>query len=69
MEAVVRGKKVIFEVTNNPSLLSLSDWENVVAVFILGQKSEFQSWAIRDPLEIFKKTKGFLLKYLNISKY
>jgi hypothetical protein len=40
-----------------------------VAVFILGNKSEFSSWAIRDPVEIFKKTKGFLLKYQTMSKY
>lgn len=50
MEYNLKGKKIIFEVTNNPSLLSLSDWQNVVGVFILGQKSEFSSWAMRDPL-------------------
>ncbi len=66
----MRGKKIIFEVTNNASLLSLADWENVAAIFILGNKSEFASWAIRDPLEIFRKAKGFLLKYSTItSKY
>ncbi len=50
MEYTLRGKKIIFEVINNPSLLSLSDWENVVAVFSIGQRTEFSSWAIRDPL-------------------
>lgn len=69
MEYTLKGKKILFEVTNNPSLLSLADWENVVAVFILGQKSEFSSWTIREPTQIFKKAKGFLLKYSTLSKY
>ena len=32
-----------------------------------GSKAEFASWAIRDPQEIFKRAKGYLLKYQDIT--
>ena len=35
----LRGKKTTFDVTNNPSLLTPSDWQNVVAVFVQGMKN------------------------------
>lgn len=63
LEYTLRGKKTTFDVTNNPSLLSLSDWQNVVAVFVQGRKNEFQGWAVKDAVEIFKRAKGFLLKF------
>lgn len=56
---------IIFDVTNNPSLLSLSDWQYVVAAFVQGRKNEFSTWPVRDPLEVFKKVKGFLLRFAN----
>lgn len=59
----LKGKKTVFDITNNPSLLGLPEWQNVVAIFVQGRKNEFQTWAIKDPLEIFKRAKGFLLKF------
>lgn len=58
-----RGKKIKFDVTNNPSILRLEDWNYVVGVFVEGRKREFDTWAIKDPAELFRKTKGFLLRF------
>ena len=63
MECTLKGKKLLFEVTNNPALLTPSDWNNVVAIFVQGRKNEFQNWFYRDPVDIFKRTRGFLLKF------
>lgn len=67
MEHYIRGKRVLFEVTSNPSLLSYEkDWEYVVAIFVQGRKSEFESWPVTDPVKIFKNAKGFLMKFQNL---
>jgi parafibromin len=63
MEFTLRGRRVLFDVTNNPSLLTPTDWNNVVAIFVQGRKNEFQNWFYRDPVEVFKRAKGFLLKF------
>lgn len=49
IEHTIRGKKIRFDVTNNPSVLRLEDWNFVVAVFVEGNKREFEGWAIKDP--------------------
>lgn len=58
-----RGKKIKFDVTNSPSILRAEDWNYVVGVFVEGRKKEFDAWAIKDPAELFRKTKGFLLRF------
>ena len=62
-EKSFKGKKVKFDVTNSPSILRLEDWNLVVGVFVEGTKGEFDSWAIKDPHELFRKTKGFYLHF------
>jgi hypothetical protein len=39
MECTLRGKRVLFDVTNNPSLLTPTEWSNVVAIFVQGRKN------------------------------
>jgi hypothetical protein len=40
-----------------------NDWSYVTAIFVQGRKNEFEGWPCTDPVEIFKKTKGFYLKF------
>lgn len=63
IEVKLKGKRFIFEVTNNPALLTQADWDNVVAVFVQGRANEFQEWAITQPAEIFRRARGYLLRY------
>jgi hypothetical protein len=37
----LQGRKVNFEVWNNPRLIGPSEWHTVVAVFLEGKKDEF----------------------------
>lgn len=49
--------------TSNPTLLSLDDWQYVVAVFVMGSEAQFEGWAIPDPRKIFDKIKGYFMKF------
>ncbi|KAL6064114.1 accessory factor associated with RNA polymerase II [Balamuthia mandrillaris] len=53
----------VFHVTDNPSKLSTSDWNRVVAVFALGPAWQFKSWKWSDPVELFANVRGFYLGF------
>lgn len=59
----IKEKTVVFEATNNPSLLTPDDWNCVVCIFVSGKHSQFEDWPERDPHKLFKKYRGFFVKY------
>lgn len=59
----IKDKNIVFDVTSNPSLLTPSDWSCVIAIFVAGRYSQFIGWHEANPVRIFEKNKGFLLKY------
>jgi hypothetical protein len=59
----MRGRKMTFEVCNNPRLLPPCEWNSVVAVFVQGRKQEFEGWPCTDPAIIFRRARGFLLRF------
>ncbi|BES93455.1 unnamed protein product [Nesidiocoris tenuis] len=55
---------VPYRVIDNPGKLSSSDWERVVAVFVMGPAWQFKGWPYNgNPVEIFSKISAFHLKY------
>lgn len=49
---------VPYRVIDNPGKLSSSDWERVVAVFVMGPAWQFKGWPYNgNPVEIFSKSK------------
>ena len=59
----IRGRKVKFDVTNNPKTLLEQDWKCVVGVFAEGRPDEYSMCRLSDPSEIFRNTKGFHLRF------
>ncbi len=53
------------KITNNPSLLTTADWDCVIAIFILGSPAQFNSWPQSNTDKLFKKYKGFFVKYID----
>lgn len=59
----MRDRNIIFEITNNPTLLTHSQWDNVIAIFVLGRNVQFTGWPETNISKLFAKYKGFFLKY------
>lgn len=49
------GVSVPYRVVDNPAKLSPSDWERVVAVFVMGPAWQFKGYPWENPVEIFAK--------------
>ncbi|KAI4459288.1 cdc73 domain protein [Holotrichia oblita] len=57
------GISVPYRVVDNPAKLSPSDWDRVVAVFVMGPAWQFKGYPWENPVEIFDKVCAFHLKY------
>ncbi|XP_018328277.1 parafibromin [Agrilus planipennis] len=57
------GITVPYRVVDNPAKLSPSDWDRVVAVFVMGPAWQFKGYPWENPVEIFSKICAFHLKY------
>ncbi|KAJ8918024.1 hypothetical protein NQ315_011477 [Exocentrus adspersus] len=57
------GQTVPYRVVDNPSKLSPSDWDRVVAVWVMGPAWQFKGYPWDTPVEIFDKVAAFHLKY------
>ncbi|XP_022909418.1 parafibromin [Onthophagus taurus] len=57
------GTTVPYRVVDNPAKLSPSDWDRVVAVFVMGPAWQFKGYPWENPVEIFDKICAFHLKY------
>ncbi|KAB0793360.1 hypothetical protein PPYR_12980 [Photinus pyralis] len=57
------GVSVPYRVVDNPAKLSPSDWDRVVAVFVMGPAWQFKGYPWENPVEIFAKLCAFHLKY------
>lgn len=56
------GFTVPYRVIDNPQKLTDSDWERVVAVFIMGPAWQFKGWPYEgDPVQIFSRSEFPLL--------
>lgn len=52
------GLTVPYRIVDNPGKLSNTDWERVVAVFVMGPAWQFKGWPWDgNPVEIFSKSK------------
>ncbi|GJQ77292.1 putative recruitment of 3'-end processing factors to RNA polymerase II holoenzyme complex [Trypoxylus dichotomus] len=51
------GISVPYRVVDNPAKLSPSDWDRVVAVFVMGPAWQFKGYPWENPVEIFDKSK------------
>lgn len=49
------GVSVPYRVVDNPAKLSPSDWDRVVAVFVMGPAWQFKGYPWENPVEIFAK--------------
>ena len=49
-----------YEIRDKPFAFAPSDWERVVAVFVLGKEWQFKDWPFKDHVEIFYKSKFIL---------
>lgn len=58
----LKGKTILFEATSRPDLLSASDWEYVVAIFVQGREGEFEGWPITDHRKVFERANGFYMR-------
>lgn len=50
------GQTVPYRVVDNPAKLSPSDWDRVVAVFVMGPAWQFKGYPWETPVEIFDKS-------------
>ncbi|KAL7298159.1 parafibromin [Trichogramma pretiosum] len=58
------GLTVPYRIVDNPLKLTPSDWERVVAVFVMGPAWQFKGWPFDgNPVEIFSKISAFHIKY------
>ncbi|GLV44035.1 hyrax [Carabus blaptoides fortunei] len=57
------GMSVPYRVIDNPAKLTPSDWDRVVAVFVMGPAWQFKGYPWENPVEIFSKICAFHLKY------
>ncbi|EEZ97432.2 parafibromin [Tribolium castaneum] len=57
------GQTVPYRVVDNPAKLSPSDWDRVVAVFVMGPAWQFKGYPWENPVEIFSKVAAFHIKY------
>ncbi|KAI5730643.1 hypothetical protein M8J76_015993 [Diaphorina citri] len=58
------GTTVPYRVIDNPLKLARTDWDRVVAVFVMGPAWQFKGWPWdANPVEIFSKICAFHLKY------
>ncbi|KAJ8962059.1 hypothetical protein NQ314_005842 [Rhamnusium bicolor] len=57
------GQSVPYRVVDNPAKLSPSDWDRVVAVWVMGPAWQFKGYPWDTPVEIFDKVAAFHLKY------
>ncbi|XP_055333760.1 parafibromin-like [Paramacrobiotus metropolitanus] len=58
------GTTVSIRVMDNPSKLSMEDWDRVVAVFVQGPAWQFKGWPWSgNPVDIFERLKAFHLKF------
>jgi parafibromin len=48
------GNKRTIQIVDNPSRLSLEDWDRVKAVFAQGQAWQFKGWKWEDPVDLFQ---------------
>lgn len=53
------GQTVPYRVVDNPAKLSPSDWDRVVAVFVMGPAWQFKGYPWETPVEIFDKSKYY----------
>ncbi|KAJ8985727.1 hypothetical protein NQ317_014378 [Molorchus minor] len=57
------GQTVPYRIVDNPAKLSPSDWDRVVAVWVMGPAWQFKGYPWDTPVEIFDKIAAFHLKY------
>ncbi|CAL4122207.1 unnamed protein product, partial [Meganyctiphanes norvegica] len=58
------GLTVPYRVTDNPSKLTNSEWDRVVAVFAMGPAWQFKGWPHEgNPVELFNRIQAFHVKY------
>ncbi|CAG9815814.1 unnamed protein product [Phaedon cochleariae] len=57
------GQTVPYRVVDNPAKLSPSDWDRVVAVWVMGPAWQFKGYPWETPVEIFDKIAAFHIKY------
>lgn len=57
------NQTVPYRVVDNPAKLSPSDWDRVVAVFVMGPAWQFKGYPWESPVEIFDKIAAFHIKY------
>ncbi|KAL3276655.1 hypothetical protein HHI36_012025 [Cryptolaemus montrouzieri] len=66
-EVLIQRRKneqtVPYRVVDNPAKLRPSDWDRVVAVFVMGPAWQFKGYPWENPVEIFSKVAAFHLKY------
>ncbi|KAF7266046.1 cell division cycle 73 hyrax isoform X2 [Rhynchophorus ferrugineus] len=66
-EVLIQRRKsdqtVPYRVVDNPAKLSPSDWDRVVAVFVMGPAWQFKGYPWETPVEIFDKIAAFHIKY------
>lgn len=55
------GISVPYRVMDNPAKLSPSDWDRVVAVFVMGPAWQFKGYPWENPVEIFDKSECCIL--------
>lgn len=58
------GVSIPYRIVDNPAKLSPSDWDRVVAVFVMGPAWQFKGYPWENPVEIFAKG-----KYTNVSQF
>lgn len=51
------GQTVPYRIVDNPAKLSPSDWDRVVAVWVMGPAWQFKGYPWDTPVEIFDKSK------------
>lgn len=61
---------VPYRVVDNPQRLTKSEWDRVVAVFVMGPAWQFKGWPWDgNPVEIFSKSKYTYIFFLQIFLY
>lgn len=63
------GHKVL--IIDDPTRLSINEWDHVIAIFCSGAKWQFKGWRIEDPVSLFEaggRRVGFSLEYVEDNK-
>jgi len=58
-----KGATAAYQIVDNTTRFTHSDWERVVAVFAQGPAWQFKDWRWSDPVDLFTHVKGYFLQY------